>query len=118
MPKHNDHSGSSFVIGILVGIIITLLVSCTPAISEGEVIHKWYEEETNNVMMVPITIGKITTMQSQMIHDDEDWCIEITGFNDAGERKTRKLELYAHVWTIVGDYVFIDGDSLSIGTRK
>jgi hypothetical protein len=104
----------SKIIGKITALIVICILGlsyCSDSIKEGEITKKWYEPESTIMMLMPITIsnGKSfsTMMVPMWIHDDEDFVIQITAYNEKKEKfQTKTLylteELYNSIF--VGDY--------------
>ena len=95
-------------------ISITLL-SCQK-LKYGNVIEKWYEPENTFYALLPMTIstGKSTSVIfiPYIIHDEEDWCIKVTGTGDDGDTITKTFYIPKSRYDsiTIGQFICVDGD--------
>ena len=81
----------------------------------GNVVEKWHEPESHYMMLMPMTIstGKSTTTMiiPYYIHDNEDWCIKVTGIGVKGDTITRTyyVDEMAFDTLSVGEFICVDG---------
>ena len=103
---------------IFIIIIITILLYGCNRIKEGQVIEKWHEPESMDLVLLPMTIinGKstIVIMTPHYIYDGEDFCIKVKGINKKGDEVIKKfyIEKESYDSLKVGQYICIDGDCL------
>lgn len=96
---------------VLVGILF-MCGGC--GIREGTVIAKKYEPANviHTMHCYPMVIGKMTIMQCYpvTIYDDEDWLIEIEGYNQKHQLKDRWIYIEKEMYDTIktGDYYCID----------
>lgn len=101
---------------LFVGVALAAsLVGCAKPIEEGTVYYKKHEPERSWVQLVAIPhihrIGKVTTTSFTYIpmfhHDDEDWVIGITKYNDeTGKSSFRTVYVESNTYARLknGDY--------------
>ena len=93
---------------------VFLFTSCQK-MKYGNIVEKWYEPENHYMMLMPMTIstGKSTTtmMIPYYIHDNEDWCIKVTGIGTKGDTITRTyyVDKMAFDTLSVGKFICVDG---------
>lgn len=93
---------------------VFLFTSCQK-MKYGNVVEKWYEPESHYMMLMPMTIstGKSTTtiMIPYYIHDNEDWCIKVTGIGVKGDTITRTyyVDKIAFDTLSVGKFICVEG---------
>src|SRR6185369_212353 len=93
-------------------ILFLILFSC--GIKEGTVIDKRYEpfQIIHTTQCIPISTGKTTTIicYPVTIYDDEDWLIEIEGYNKRHKLKDRWIYIEKEMYDTIrmGDYYCID----------
>tara|TARA_R110000772_G_C12925962_1_gene399088 strand:+ start:132 stop:491 length:360 start_codon:yes stop_codon:yes gene_type:complete len=63
-------------------IVLTVVMASCNHLEEGIVVSKRYEEPTQNLMLIPMTVGKTTIMQQYWVYDSEDWVITIEGVHE------------------------------------
>ena len=103
---------------IFVIIIITITLFGCSKIKEGQVIEKWYEPESMDLVLLPSTIinGKSTIiiMLPYYIYDGEDFCIKVKGINNKGDEVIKNFYIAKESYDSlsVGQYICIDGDCL------
>ena len=93
---------------------VFLFTSCQK-MKYGNVVEKWHEPGSHYMMLMPMTIstGKSTTtmMIPYYIHDNEDWCIKVTGIGVKGDTITRTyyVDKMAFDTLSVGKFICVDG---------
>lgn len=108
----NLHRNRHFLYCLLCAVF--LFTSCQK-MKYGNVVEKWYEPECSYVMIRPMTIsnGKTTTtmMIPYNIHDNEDYCIKVTGIGVKGDTITRTyyVDKMAFDTLSVGEFICVDG---------
>ena len=93
---------------------IILFASCQK-LKYGNVVNKWHEPENEYVVFMPMSTpsGKTTTtiMIPYYLHDNEDWCIEVTGVGTKGDTITRTyyVDKLTYDTLSVGEFICVDG---------
>jgi hypothetical protein len=97
------------------GLLVALtLISCNH-LTEGDIVSKNIEAERSYTSILPLYIqsGKVRTMimVPYIIHDDEDYVVQITG-DYKGEKRTETLYLTKEKYqcVVVGGHLTIDGN--------
>jgi hypothetical protein len=92
---------------IIVGLLLT---SCVPGSGEGTVVNKYHEPARSYIYYLPMKIGNSTFMQPYMMHDDEDWILELRTPEEKIIRAYVDPKAYEHAE--LGDYIVFDGSWL------
>mgnify|MGYP003635852840 CR=1 FL=1 len=66
---------------IIYSVLAVVMASCNH-LEEGVVVSKRYEEATQHLMLIPVTVGKTTIIQQYWVYDSEDWVIKIKGVHE------------------------------------
>lgn len=99
---------------ISASIIIIALSSCQK-MKYGNVVERWHEPPRTYIQLMPMVIcsGKTSTtvLIPYEMHDNEDWCIKVTGIGVKGDTITRTYYLTPESYDtmFVGKFVCIDG---------
>lgn len=64
---------------ISIVMIIIIVFSCEPKLKQGRIVETRFEPRRTYVMLIPMRIGKITTLIPYTIIDNEDWVVTIEG---------------------------------------
>lgn len=98
-----------------VSLCITFFLIGCQKMKYGNVIEKWHEPERTYLYMMPTVrqVGKtsFTTFIPIMMHDNEDWCIKVTGIGIKGDTITRTYYVTptAYDTLSIGKFICIDG---------
>lgn len=78
----------------------------------GTIVEKWHEPYRTYMYMMPIvhSTGK-TTYIPMIMHDNEDWCIKVTGIGTKGDTITRTyyVDRIAYDTLTIGKFICVDG---------
>lgn len=91
------------------------LFSSCQKMKYGNVVEKWHEPDRTYVYMMPMvhSTGKttFTTFIPMIMHDNEDWCIKVTGIGVNGDTITRTyyVDSIAYDTLSVGKFICVDG---------
>lgn len=68
----------------VVGVILAaLLLSSCNHLEKGKVVKKIYEPSNTYPIFIPMRIGRVTTLIPMIMHDDEDFILEISGIHNS-----------------------------------
>ena len=95
------------VIIIMGGFI--MITGCSNREISGTVVDREHQPESEQIHLQPMVVGKITMLMPMVIHDDEDWLLQIKYYH------TRKNE-YKTRWIYVTEQeysLYMNGDTYS-----
>src|SRR3989344_2564522 len=66
-------------------------------LDSGVVVATHHEPESDGIVMIPVIVGKFTSLSPRPVHNDEYWSVTIAG-QVAGKEKTRTLYVDQEVY--------------------
>ena len=89
-------------------LVLVLMIGCAkPPLMDTRVLDKTYEPANSTLIMMPMVVGKTTMFIPIMLHDDEDFVLNVMGYTESGDRKCRRIyvDRSRYESTNVGDQV-------------
>lgn len=109
-------------------LCVCFLFGSCQKLKYGNVVEMWHEPESNYMMLMPLVISTGKTTSTMMIpyfvHDNEDWCIKVTGIGTDGDTITRTYYVDAMAFDTlsIGKFICVEGicneDTNNVRTRQ